>query len=372
MTDPSPHTASTEPAAAIAAPADSASRPKSGSRSRTSLRIVFVLLVLALLVAAGYTGWQWWTQRARASERVAAHDAEITRMGTQLTQLESASAELLTRQSDLSRMSDRNGTDITALQSRIDDSLKLMSRISEDLSGGRTRFTLAAVEQLLLLANDRLLLARDVKAAIFALESADARLAALSDPQLFTVREALAQERTALLAVPAPDLASAALIFASLIDRAPQLPLASHAPAEFRSNAARQGAAPDDGASGWRRLLAAVQTAVQSLFTIRRDDNARALRMLPPEAEAAVYHVLTLKLEGARVALLKHDSVAMREQLRSTVAWLHAEFKPDDPGVLAMSAELERLATLELAPPLPDISRSLAALRARLEASVQP
>lgn len=372
MTDPildPPTAAAAADVPARPAPTPSrATRSTDGSRSKVPLRIVLTLLLLALLGAAGYTAWQWWMEREQLAERVASQEALLGRMGTQISTLESQSGELQTRQSDLSRLNDRNGTEIAALQSRIEDSLKLMSRISEDLSGGRTRFQLAAVEQLLVLANDRLLLARDVKSAISALESADARLAKLSDPQLFAVREALAQERTALLAVPAPDLASAALILASLIERVPQLPLASHAPTEFRSTAAREPAA-EAGATGWRRLLGAVQTAVRSLFTIRRDDNARALRMLPPEAEAAIYHVLTLKLEGARVALLRGDSVALREQLRSTAAWLEGEFKAEDPGVLAMGAELDRLQGLELAPPLPDISRSLAVLRARLDAA---
>lgn len=371
MTDPNldPIPAATAVPAAVVAPAaaprSSERQPAPGSRSAVPLRIVLGLVALGALGAAGYTGWQWWSERAQLTQRVNLQEAALARLGEQLSALESASGEMLTRQSDLSRLNDRNGTEIAALQSRIDDSLKLMSRISEDLSGGRTRFQLAAVEQLLLMANDRLLLTRDVTSAIAALESADARLASLSDPQLFPVRELLAQERTALLALPRPDLSSAALILASLIERVPRLPLASHAPSEFHAQAARENPAAE-GTTGWRRLLHAVQTTVRSLFTIRRDDNARALRLLPPETEAAVYHVLTLKLEGARVALLRGDTVALREQLRSAAEWLKSEFKTDDPGVLAMTAELDRLQTLELAPPLPDISRSLGALRARL------
>jgi uncharacterized protein HemX len=208
-----------------------------------------------------------------------------------------------------------------------------------------------------------------VKSSLVALDAADARLAQLSDPQLFPVREALAQERTALRAVPQADLASASLTLSSLIGRVASLPLQSHAPAQFQSPDVRDSGTPDGLPAGWRRLMAAVKTAVSGLFTIRREDNTSAMRLLPPEEEAVVYHVLSLRLEGARVALLSGNTVAMREQLRSAADWLDSQFKKDDPGALAMRAELERLQDLELAPPLPDISRSLTALRARLDRS---
>lgn len=357
--------ASSAPPAAPPAPAPSASR-KGGQRRGVLGLVIFLLLALAL---AGGFGWLWWEEREQLAEQTALHDALLQKLESQLAALETASGEQAMRLADQSRVSDRNGTDIAALQSRIEDTLALMSRISEDLSGGRTRFQLASVEHLLMLANDRLQLERDVKSALIALDGADASLARLSDPQLFPVREALAQERTALRAVPVPDLASAALTLASLIERVPSLPLVSHAPAQFESSGARASGAPDSAASGWRRMLNAVQTAARSLFTIRREDNAKAMRLLPPEAEAVVYHVLTLKLEAARVALLTSNTVALREDARSASEWLDSQFKADDPGALAMKGELERLQSLELQPPLPDISRSLTAIRTRLDAA---
>jgi uncharacterized protein HemX len=354
--------------AAASSPSATAS-PAASSRRRNGLPWVVFLVVL---LAAGVASWQWWEQRRRNAELESEHATQVDGLDKRLTALEGLAGEQATRLADQSRASDRNGTEIAALQSRIEDTLALMSRISEDLSGGRTRFQLAAIEHLLVLANDHLQLARDIPSALVALDAADARLARLSDPQLFPVREALAQERTALRAVPVADLASASLTLSSLIGRVPNLPLQSHAPAQFHSPDVRDDGAPEAAPEGWRRLLVAVRTAVSSLFTIRRDDNARAMRLLPPEAEAVVYHVLALRLEGARVALLSGNTVAMREQLRSAVEWLDAQFKRDDPGALAMRTELERLQGLELSPPLPDISRSLAALRTRLEAASTP
>lgn len=357
MSDPAPYVAAVSPSAA--APRD---------RRR---RLALTLLLLLSLALAAVFGWQWWLEHGQVDARILAQEQALQRASTQIAALQAQNEEVRTRQADLSRLTDRNGTDIAALQARIDDSLKLMSRISEDLSGGRTRFRLAAIEHLLAIANDQLLLYRDSTTALVALDIAESRLADLSDPQLFPVREAVSREIAALRAVPAVDLSSSALTLGSLIERAPSLPLAAHAPAQFQSPAAREAArsAASQSDGGWDRLVATVRDAASALFTLRQEDIARAMRLLPPEAEATVYQVLTLRLESARAALLRSETAAMRESLRSAASWLDAEFKADDPGVLALRAELDRLQKLELRPPLPDISHGLTALRARLDAT---
>ena len=88
------------------------------------------------------------------------------------------------------------------------------------------------------------------------------------------------------------------------------------------------------------------------------------LPMLSAEQETLVVQVLALKLEGARVALLRGDTTSFRDLCESASHWLDTYFQGDDPGVAAAHAELERLQPLDLSPPLPDISRSLGLLRA--------
>jgi len=127
---------------------------------------------------------------------------------------------------------------------------------------------------------------------------------------------------------------------------------------------------PDD-ARWYQRLWASVRTALSNLFTVRRDDGPSP-RLLSAEQEALVVQVLALKLEGARVALLRNDTVSFRDLIESSSNWLDAYFRDDDPGVVAAKAELLRLRPLELNPPLPDISRSLNLLRAFLAPAASP
>lgn len=372
MTDPAPDTApdlaADPPSAPRAAPLPPPPRPP-----RSRMRGVGVALWLMLLIALGLAGWagyEWWLQHESLADQVERSEVNARALSTRITALETQGGEIATRQADLSRSANRNATDIAALQSSIAESQRLMGRISDELSGGRTRFQLAAIESLLLMAIDRLQLEHDAATALTALETADERLAAINDPRLFPVREAIASERAALRAVPRADIASAALSLGSLIDRVPQLPLVAHAPSQFVSPDMRDESLPASAdLPGWRRLLASVTTAARSLFTIRRDDNSRSTRLLPPEQEAIVYHVLTLELEGARVALLRGNTAAFRDQLRSAASWLDQQFKPDDPGVLAVRGDIERLRGIELSPPLPDIGRSLERLRSLLEST---
>jgi uncharacterized protein HemX len=331
--------------------------------------VIAWFLVLVLAGALGYGGWLFWDLRQNQLSLAQAHEHALRTLSRQATELESTTEQLSTRQSDLARVLQRESTDVAGLQGRIENSEKLMGRISDELQGGRTRFAMASVEQLLLLANDRLLLEHDIKSALVALQLADERLGQINDPRLFRVREAIAEERTRLQALPRPDLTSASLTLSSLIDRAENLPLRARvAPKQFGGSTRRSAIESPD--QHWtQRIWSAVREAVSSLFLVRRDDNSATLRLLPAEDEAVLVHVLILKLESARVALLRGNTASFRESTRSAADWLRRYFRAEDPGVIAALAEIERLQPLELSAPPPDITGSLTLLRQALDQS---
>lgn len=347
------------------APSPPAAVPAPPRRPSRGLRLVRALAALAVLVALGALAWLYWQQY---SARIEEQDATIARLSQEVRALTAEAERLDGRQADVSAIGQRNAAQIAAFAQRIDQHEQTMGRLAEDLAGGAPRLQLAGVEQLLLLANDRVQLARDVASAAVALEAADARLARLADPRLFEVRKAIADERAALAAVPVPDRATAALTLSALIARAARLPLAARTPDHYEAPPAPTVEA-GAGSLG-ERLAEAVRTALRAMFTVRRTDGP-APRLLSVEAEARVAQVLELKLEGARAAWLLGDTVSFRDLVDSSGAWLREHFRGDDPGVQAALAELERLRPLELQPALPDISRSLVLLRAQLDAKTQ-
>ncbi len=321
-------------------------------------RLLTWLIVLAVLGAGGWYGWQWAKiELARMQQR----DQEVASLVAESRQLRSKVDALAQAQAD-----DLAGAkkDIADLKQQMETSGAAISKITETVQGGRMRVQLAAVEQVLLMANDRALLAHDADGASQALSQADERLAALNEPKLFKVREAIVQERTALGAVPKPDVTAAALTLSNLIQQMPAWPLQGKLPNALE--ASTQLSSPPEGYAWPVRLWLSLKEALRSIFILRHDDTGA--RLLAPEQETLIVQIGLLKLEGARLALLRANTPAFRDLCAASSKWLGDYFEARDPGVAAARSELDKLAALDLAPPLPDLSKSLELLRGYLAA----
>lgn len=333
---------------------------------RSPWGLLALLLTLLLAVALGIVGWRLWHASHDTEENVAAQEALLIRLSRQLSDTQSSIEQLRERQSDLMDGLHQNTDDVAKLQNRADEGEQVVAHLSADVKGGRTRAQLIAIEQLLLMANDRVQLAHDARGAAAAMQQAEQRLSALAEPRLFEVRKAVADERAALLAVPAPDRASAALNLSGLIARADTLPLRQHP--LVKEPVAAPAPAPQSFQKSWgERGWASLREMFAHVFIVQRTDKP-VDRLLPPEQENLVKQLLALKLESARAALLLGDTASFRSALESATQWLADYYRPEDPTVSAARAELERLHGLELDPPLPDLSRSVGLLRAYLDA----
>jgi len=335
---------------------------------RSRLRLVLGLFVAATVIAAlAYGGWWLWQARSHTEEVVAAQDTLLRRLNRQLSDAQAEIRQLEERQADGGNNLRRTIDDVAALQSRIDDAEAALGRINATLQGGRSRAQLVAVEQLLLIANERAQLAHDIPGTLDALALAQERLGALAEPKLYQIRQALAQEKDAVAALPRIDLTGAALTLADLIERAPQLSLRSRAPQHLAAAATAQNQQAAEGgwlARSWRNL----REALGAILIIRRSDKP-VDRLLPVEQEGLIVQLLLLKLESTRTALLLQDSVSLKSAANDARRFLADYYRNEDPAVQAIEAELDRLAATELAPKLPDLSRSLGLLRAYLDAN---
>lgn len=346
-------------------PQPGGNRPVSQSLPPRGGRPLFWLFATLLVAGLAYGGWRGYQWTLGALHAVSSQGEMLERLSAELKTMQTQAQDLSGRQTQLSAAVQRTGTDLASINSRVETNEQATSRLSETIEGGRTRVQLAAVEQLLLMANDRLLLAHDSASALKALDLADQRLALLSDPKLFKVREALAQERSALTALNLPDYTGLTLTLSELQKRAGTLPLRVHVPDRFTAPDVPAAPAPDAGFFG--RIWASVRMALSRLFALRRNDGPPP-RLLAPDEQALVAQVLQLRLEGARLALLAGDARTFQDLAGKAADWIHQYYDENDLDVKAELAELQRLTDLHLAPTLPDISHSLALLRQALGA----
>lgn len=361
------------PAAAATTPAPASTQGRRPALAQWSLTGV---LLVALLAAAA---WIWYAERSARQQRSAQALAlaELTReFGDSRSQVSDLGDGL----SSMSRELQRAAQERRVLADRVQDQAQLMSRVGAELRGGYRRLMLEACEQLLVEASDALLLRKDVRTAIIALELADRRLSLLRDPRLLPLRQQIHDDLLSLQAVKMPDTVEVSLRLSSLADATLNMPLAGQrtprsTSVDVAAAAANPPAEPPPEApeaSG----MASVGTWLRELFarlvTVERVDDPMRYRQLPEAERFAVRQVLMLRLEATRLALLQRNSAVLSSAATEAHRWLAREFDPSDPAVELALRDLELIAALDFAPALPALDTSLNLLQEQLDPGPAP
>ena len=232
-------------------------------------------------------------------------------------------------------------------------------------------WSLAEVEYLLRIANQRLQLQRDVNTAEQALIAADQRLHDLADPHFLSVREQLAKDLEAVQAVPSVDTEGISVSLSAALAGVDQLSVAgSHYQPAVDSATEPESAQPRATIRDWRELPSLLWSKVSGLFRIR-EHNKPLTPMLAPQREYFLRENLRLQLSAARLALLRDDAVQYQATLNTAQDWLNSHFADDDDKVNTLVAQLEQLKAVDTVPELPDLSGSLRALRRQMKLSGQ-
>jgi uroporphyrinogen III methyltransferase / synthase len=240
----------------------------------------------------------------------------------------------------------------------------------QDLASNRDDWTLAEVEQILSSASQQLQLTGNVQLALFALQSADTRLAATTGPQIVTIRKAIAQDMDKLRATPSTDLTGLAIKLDTAIDQIDSLPLAGEAPiapatahADAPANTASIAAATNQ--PQWKVWLQQIATGIgqqlSSLVTVRRIDNADAM-LASPDQGYFVRENVKLRLLSARLSLLSRSEPALKSDLHAADTALGRYFDQSSGKVKAVRLLLQQVDQASLAVTVPDLNASLAAV----------
>jgi len=327
------------------------SEPEAAARTSRTI----VLALLAVVLAAGLAGLSWLDARHRI-------DATQEELARRLHEIESDAREarLVSRQAQ-EALRDAQSR-VAQLEARLAESQSqqlALEALYQDLSRNRDEWQLAEIEQVLAIASQQLQLARNVRAALLALQLAESRLSRTDRPQFAPIRRALARDIERLKAAPAVDFAAVAARIDNLIAGVDSLPLA------FEERSER--VAPKQPAGGAERgflarLGAEVWSELSQLVVVRRIGAAEP-PLLPPSQAYFVRENLRLRLLNARMSLLARDEAGYREDLRASAAWVQRYFDPRSKYTADAATQLKSLAGVSISFEMPTISESLDAVR---------
>lgn len=255
------------------------------------------------------------------------------------------------------------------LSSRLDSAVsglqqtrKSLTQLRDQVSKRADGWMIEDAEYLVRVASQRLQLAGDTRTAIRALEGAEQRLKAMGDPSLLQVRKKVTDDIVALQAVPRPDITGMALTLSGLAKKVDDLPVAGVNPGQVMAAHNGAGGQARTKAEGWSGFWTRFWSQLKSLVVIRHEGSSSEA-LVPPDQRFFLKENLKLKLEAARLALLREDYKAFHDALDTADQWLGQYFKTDAPAVEGMRKSLKELADAKVQPQLPDLSGTLKALR---------
>jgi len=195
---------------------------------------------------------------------------------------------------------------------------------------------------------------------VTALELADSRLAAIANPELGAVREAIAGELLALRSLRLPDIEGIVFGLGRLAARADELPLHADLPLSLNSVTDEELEAEP----GFGRLWIAVKQTLLDLVRVERRDEP-VPQVLSAAARALSRRQLQLELELSRIAALRGDEQAFASGLETAIVILRRDFDTESAEIEGALALLGELRGFDIDPTPPDISGSLNLLRAQ-------
>lgn len=326
---------------------------------KTSLADVFTRLSitqLTLIVLVVIFVWQWLDgHRAIADMR-----EELAKKIAEMDGTAKANAILIAKNQDEVREMSVKVTTLESYYAQAQNQRTALEALYNNLSISRDETALADVEQLLLIAGQQLQLSGNVKAALIAMEGADARLQRMERPAFNGLRKSIGQDIDKLRALPKVDVAGINLKINRLLSSVDELPLIDrHRPSE---NVVAKAAAPIADEAAWHKLLNAIWLEVKQLVRIENTGLTQIV-LLPPKQEFFLRENLKMRLVSARLALLSRDEESFRQELKTAQLWTRQYFDVNSPEGMHMLDELGTLATSSIDIELPDIGTSLQAVR---------
>ncbi len=222
---------------------------------------------------------------------------------------------------------------------------------------------LSSALRLLQIAEEQLLIARNLDGAEQALAQAGRQLSETGDPLLLPIQGVIREEIRLINQTTIPDLHGPMSELSQIISTIDSLKIPERTSGLQQEGPAATPVATDPPSEwNWRAILNKIWGDILTL--VRVEKKTQELPLIATQSEERISRqILQLRLEQAQSALLLRDSSLFRERIQSVQQWLKI-FDQQDSQVHSISQQLTRLESLDLSPQLPVIGLAHKRLKA--------
>ena len=321
--------------------------PEAVSTSRGTLNFP-VLVIVLLLIVLGILFWQWASTRQRFNEleQALTHRLEQYAITNEQSAAQARHAEERAAQA---------AAKVELLEQRLAESRNQQENLEtmyKELTSSREERTIAEIEQLLIIANQQLQLAGNIRPALLALQTAYGRLQQIETPQAALLRKTVLDDIQHLQNLPQANIAELNLELESLARAVDLLPLVSDRHPEPTAGKSRLES------NAWRRFAREIWNDFKSLVRLERIDRPEP-PLLSPEQTFFLRENVKLRLLMARIAMLQQDEKSYQDNMEAAATWIKQHFDVTAPETLKVLSRIRGLADDTVGPPVPDINDSL-------------
>ena len=349
--------------------------PKKQTPASTTNNAKSGLIYATLLLSAGafgLSGWQFYQAELKEYDtkldRISQSNAKLETILAQQTQ---AVAQVAPIQSSLSKVIpalkklETDGQNIqensAKLGSEITSVRKQLSRLKNT---SKEDWKLAEAEYLVRLANQRLLMEKDINGAEQLLVSADTILAEMKDPILFDTRRALAKDIQALKSTRSFDIEGVYLQLDALSSLVNSLPQKEPSKLFSQNTISTTPANTNEAGEGSyaKALVQDIWQTLRSLVVINY--NSKPIKpLLPPTEYQQLITGIQLQVNVAQLALMKQESSVYQIALEHIANAVNEHFDIDSAAVSGYLTSLTALQQINVSPELPLPRGSLASMK---------
>lgn len=305
----------------------------------------FLIIVVLLAIGAGVYAYKELNR-------------QITQTSDAIATSKQSNASAL---NDLTEKTNHLNASANSLADQLENAHEKIELLEKQAGKNKRQWLIAEAEYLTSVANTRLLLAGDVNAAIVALQTADLRLKENGSPVTFDIRQQLAKEIGLLKSAELPDVVGLSSQLLALESAVTKMDISEpHAGTAQAPQIGNGSASPIP--ENIQETLNEAWENFSKLVVVRRHDKPMSALMTPEQVEL-IRKNLALKLEAARLALIKQDEALYKANIAISIDWLNDYFNADNSSVKAALDQLKQLQDARIKAELPSIHLSLKMIR---------